>query len=256
MPIRRPNRAHEQHQQQHVLRISDRGFNFQHSKNLQHSKHFTAQPSVFSRLKFPNSVPLFSPHSKGILSPPPNNGHRLNGGNLKSWASSQGRSCLNCGRTSHREGKCWFPPQNLRSVNSSPLHHAPSTSTAAQLREPPRFSSFSDYYSRGLRLPPSPLVIVPWSRTWRLKAPDFLDESPPPSPLPVTTLVSQPPRFSSFSEFASSVLGISPIPPPLHLAWIQKTTLATVLLLSPLRHLWCFVLWILIHSCPMVLSDL
>lgn len=116
-----PIRQSTETQEQRVFRASERDLNFQQSK------HLNAQPSVFSRLKFPNSIPFFSPDGKGILGPPPNNGHRLNGGISKLWASnSQGLRCSNCGRAGHTEGKCWFLPPNSRPANSAPLHRAPS----------------------------------------------------------------------------------------------------------------------------------
>jgi len=72
-------------------------------------------------------------------------------------------------------------------------------------------------------LPPRP-VIVPWSRAWRLRALEFIDE--PPSPSPVTSSSpTSPVTFSSFGEFASHVLGVRYSPITHHIAWTEKTTL-------------------------------
>lgn len=79
---------------------------------------------------------------------------------------------------------------------------------------------------------PLSLVIIPWSRSWRIAAPEFLDddvveETAPAiigaSPLPA------PPVFASFGEYAKSVLAFSSIPPVRHIFWQEKTPIvATV----------------------------
>lgn len=85
-----------------------------------------------------------------------------------------------------------------------------------------RFASFADYSFRCLHLTPPPLRVVPWSRTWRITAPEFADD-PPSSPTAVASERPQAPVFSSFGECAAALLGISRPPPPIHVSWSVQT---------------------------------
>jgi hypothetical protein len=79
---------------------------------------------------------------------------------------------------------------------------------------PKLFHSVTEYITSIL---PPPPVIVPWNQAWHLRAPEFIDE--PPSPSPVTSSSpSSPVTFTSFGEFASHVLVIRYSPITHHIA--------------------------------------
>ena len=86
--------------------------------------------------------------------------------------------------------------------------------------------------------PPSP-VVVPWSLSWRLKAPDFDDDGlkegltssvlPRPAPpldssLAAVKAPSPPAHFHSLGEYASAcLLGPQPRLPTLHVPWHENS---------------------------------
>jgi hypothetical protein len=75
---------------------------------------------------------------------------------------------------------------------------------------------------------------VPWSRSWSISAPEFIDDADDEvvftaSPASVVHHLGAPSRvFSSFGEFASTVLGLSPPSSTVHIFWEEKTLVATV----------------------------
>lgn len=76
---------------------------------------------------------------------------------------------------------------------------------------------------------PIPAVIRPWSRAWRLEAPEFVDDDDPAlSSAPLTSSASSSILCSTFGEFANRILGFSNIPATFHCAWAEKTPTATV----------------------------
>lgn len=125
--------------------------------------------------------------------------------------------CKACRQFGHSFGNCPLPP-----------------------RSPRQFSSFGDFFLfyTGKR-PPKPLTI-PWSRTWSLVAPEFPNEDdevevllPPPRRAGASSL---PPVFSSFGEFASSVLGIRSSALIKHISWVEKTPILPPPIVTPLSN--------------------
>jgi hypothetical protein len=131
--------------------------------------------------------------------------------------------CRRCLRFGHIFEFCNIPPRSSRLPNEqiapshSRNHRAPKPLISGPLRQntPVIFPSVSEYIKvrSGLSTIPSP-VTVPWSKSWRLQAPEFIDEDDPAfsfSVLAVSSAPSSPLIFSSFGEYASKVLGIPPL---------------------------------------------
>lgn len=106
---------------------------------------------------------------------------------------------------------------------SSPVS-APSLPPRSLKSGPPVYHSFAYYFYKISSVPPSPSTVIPWSRTWHLATPEFDDDDPSPeSQSPLVTVDGL--TLSSFGEFANRALGISHVPPVLHIAWSLKTQL-------------------------------
>lgn len=110
---------------------------------------------------------------------------------------------------------------------------SPSMTAGAQVR---RYESFGLYFHQATgRLPPPP-KIIPWSRSWRITAPKFLDDDAAEAPAYETSIVhtTTPPRethprvFQSFGEFTCANLHLPSPKPTVHVFWEEKTPTATV----------------------------
>ena len=116
---------------------------------------------------------------------------------------------------------CRFPPQSL-CPSMGRLNRSSSTSR----RRPGYFTNcWGQKITRDIcflwrilflltGIIPPPSSLIRWSRPWSIMVPEFDDEtlesSPTSSPV-ITSIVSPPPVYSLFSEFASLVRG-SPAP--------------------------------------------
>lgn len=120
--------------------------------------------------------------------------------------------CWACSSFGHFAAECSLPP---RLVSRSSQIHAPPSSNDHRAQVPmknvpespkPRsFLSFADYfYCCTGRCPPT-LTVIPWLRSWSIKAPEFVvdndevEDGLPPLPQ-VTVTSSSPPATNSFEN--------------------------------------------------------
>lgn len=219
-----------------------------HGNNFLNSKYFSshnsihhARNSVFNRLHLNEKTVnhkranLPSPFNlPGILGKGPFAPLNIPGRNL-SWPIR----CWACSSYGHSVADCTLPPRlarpDVRRHASSPSgdHQISSTMTAGPRTLKPRsFLSFQDYFTQCTgKCPPTP-ILVPWSCSWSIKAPEFLDDdddevSTTSSPTPSLSDTSSAPIFNTFGEFARSVLGIISFPPVTHVSWVLKTQISS-----------------------------
>lgn len=188
-------------------------------------------------------MPRHSYSQARILGPIPD--HRL----LSPNSRPPIRICSRCLKPAHdrpyycnsviRCRKCLSPGHNSSNYTVHPRLARPgiSASTSPRPSQPltagsptPKFSTFGDYFTKVTGHPPQNHTLVPWSKTWSLKAPEFDDDDDEPSSSAV--LDCRPPEAVvslSFGEFASKVLGIPSSSPCYHIAWSQENPIfATV----------------------------
>lgn len=204
-----------------------------------HNSFHHGRKSVFNRMQLNEKTVN---HKRAPLPPPFNRP-----GILGSWPSPQNPSlirpirCWACSSFGHIAAGCNVSPRlarpNVGEHAPSPSgDHRSSMTYGPRVHKPRSFHSFQDFFTQCTGKCPLPPILVPWSLSWSIKAPEFLDEdddevsvapptvSPPavPSALPVA-----PPIFSSFGEFARSVLGsIAPVR-TVHVFWSLKTPVSS-----------------------------
>lgn len=107
---------------------------------------------------------------------------------------------------------------------------------------PRLYSSFADYFTQTNGIVPPPPITVPWSRTWRLAAPEFdNDEEVPPSAASSSSPATANIHCSSFGEFAYRILGIRSLHSILHVPWTEKTPMLNTVQSSESKMAYRFV---------------
>lgn len=206
---------------------------FQNSKSLKSAHKF-----AITHFK-----PVFNPGLKGILCPVPTQG--IHFGPL--YRSETTPTCQSCGRAGHFSGNCRVQPRVARPGGNvaTTFGDRPRTqSLPSGLRAGNKdiiFTSFGHYSSIRLGISPPPPLIVPWSHSWSITAPefeDFEDES-----LVVIPAPPKPAIFSSFGDYAIAVLRFCSALATVHVAWSLKTpiTVASAAPLSQEKMAFCFV---------------
>lgn len=91
-----------------------------------------------------------------------------------------------------------------------------------------RFASFGAFLNHYMGITPPTPITVPWSRSRSILAQEFIDDAKDEvvfiaSPASVVHHSGTPSCvFSSFGEFASTVLGLSPPSSTVHVFWEEK----------------------------------
>jgi len=109
-----------------------------------------------------------------------------------SWSSCNSYTrCRRCLCFGHVSGACIISPRSSRSIPANSWGHRSTESLnegPARQVTPRIYRTFADYIkeSSGKHSIPTP-VIVPWSLSWRLQAPEFDEDDEPPPVVPAVT---------------------------------------------------------------------
>lgn len=139
-----------------------------------------------------------------------------------------GKWCWACSSFGHLAIDCSLPPQSscLAAMRGAPSpsddHRIPSSMTVG----PRSFHSFGEYYTFCTSKRPPVPIVIPWCCPWAIKAPEFLDDEEEVLTAPASASSTTPSLiariFTSFGEFAHSVLGLSPAAITTHVSWVLK----------------------------------
>jgi len=152
-----------------------------------------------------------------------------------SWSSCNSYTrCRRCLCFGHVSGACIILPHSSRSIPANSWGHRSTESLnegPARQVTPRIYRTFADYIKESSRKHSIPTpVIVPWSLSWRLQAPEFDEDDEPPPVVPAITpsAVSSINR-PSLGESDYIRLGVFHSTIKTHVSWALKTpTSATV----------------------------
>lgn len=229
------------------------------SKFVNGRRKFSGRQSVFTRLNFGARISaqhIFSINSAkpSILGPPPS-GLSVTCSRCLAHNHVSAPRCSLCFRWGHFSSNCKFAPRLARpSMDHSRIDPALlpdcSSMTGGPIHPPRRFVSFGDFFKHFTGITPPTPFTVHWSPSWRITAPEFVDEDEDASPslasptslAPPSLVSDRPRRFASFGEFASEVLGIPSPKRIVHVLWTEKTPISTV---HPLSHQHPMAFWLI-----------